>query len=99
DTLHRLFDHRRGFYRVLGYANAGMEEAVGIDNLKNFAALDTLDEDFDVAVRQLKTLNYVDNCADLVDLIRLGLVYAGIVLRSEKDFSIPGKRFFQRSDA
>jgi len=72
-----------------------MEEAVRVDNLKNLAAFHTLDEDLDIPVGKLKTLDYVDDGADLIDLIRLGLIYAGVVLRSEKDFSIAGKRLFR----
>ena len=75
-----------------------MEEAVRVDNLKNLAAFHTLDEDLDIPVGKLKTLDYVDDGADLIDLIRLGLIYAGVVLRSEKDFSIAGKRLFQSAD-
>ena len=75
-----------------------MKEAIGIDNLKNLAALDTLDQHFDIAVGQLKTLNDIDDRADLIDFIRLGLVDAGIVLRSEKDLAVAGKRLFQRAD-
>src|SRR5579884_678638 len=76
-----------------------MEETVGIDDLKDLAALNALDEDFDIAVGQLQTLHDVDDRADLVDLVRLRLVHAGIVLGGEKDFAIAGKRLFQCPDA
>src|SRR5690348_8722969 len=76
-----------------------MEEAVGIDDLKNLAALNALDEDFDIAVGQLQALYDIDDRADLVDLVRLGLVHARVVLRGEKDLAIAGKRLFECPDA
>ena len=90
---------RRGLGAVLGGAYGGFEVAVGIDDLQDLAALKAFDEDFDVAVGQLEALNDVDDGADLIDLVGLGLVDTGVVLGGEKNLLVAGQSFFQGADA
>src|SRR5690242_3847246 len=76
-----------------------MEEALGIHDLENLAALYALNKHLDVAVGELEALYDIDDGADLVDLIRLGFVDAGVVLGGKEDFAIAGKRLFQGANA
>ena len=66
---------------------------------KNLAALDAFDQHLDVAVGQLQALHDVDDRADLVDLVGLGLVDAGVMLGGQKDLLVGGQRFFQGANA
>ena len=66
---------------------------------KNLAALNAFDQHFDVAVGQLQALHDVDDGADLVDFVRLGLVDAGVMLGGQKDLLVRGQRFFQGAHA
>ncbi len=88
-----------GSAQILGSADGGFEVAVGIDDLKDLAALEAFDEDFDVAVGELEALHDVDDGADLVNLVGLGLVDAGVVLGGEENLLVAGQRLFQCADA
>ena len=94
-ALHRGFNLRRDFGRVLHGADSGFEVAVRVRDLQNFAAFHALDQHLDVAIGQLQALDDVDDGADLVDLARLGLVDAGVMLSREKDLLISGQSLFQ----
>jgi hypothetical protein len=67
-----------------------LQIAVGLGNAKDLAALDALDQDFDVAVGELQALHDVDDGADLKNVVGLGLVDGGVVLGGQKDLLIGG---------
>ena len=80
-------------------AHRGLEMAFVVFYLENFAALHAFDENLDVAILQLQTLHDIDDGADLVDLVRLGLVNAGVVLGGQKDLLVGSQRCFQGAHA
>ncbi len=61
--------------------------AFGVGDLQDLAALNAFDQDLDVAVGQLQALHDVDDGADLVNLVGLGLVDAGVVLGGQEDLA------------
>jgi hypothetical protein len=73
--------------------------AVGLDDLQDLAALDAFDQNFDVAVGQLQALHDVDDGADLVDVVGLGLVDGGVVLGGQKDLLVGGQSLFESAHA
>ena len=78
-----------GFDCETGRCGPWREEAFVVADRRHLGALDAFDQDFDVAVGQLQALDDVDDGADLVDLVRLGLVDGGVVLGGEKIFLSP----------
>ena len=82
--------------RIAGGLHRSQQVSVGFLNLLDFAALQALDPDFDVAVLQLQALHDIDNGADLVDFTGFGLIHAGVMLRSQKDLLVRGKCCLQR---
>jgi len=99
DALHAGFDLRVHLNGIASDANRGLHVTVRIGGLQKAAALDALDEDFDIAVGQLQALHDVDDGADLIDFIRFGLVDGGIVLGGQEDLFVRGKSFFQGAHA
>ena len=72
-----------------------MQIAFGLDDLEDLAALNALDEDFNVAIGQLEALHDIDDGADLEDVSRLGFVDRGIVLRGKENLLVAGQSFFE----
>ena len=99
DPLHAGFDLRVGLGRVAGHADRDLHEAFGLADLQNLAALDAFDQNLDIAVGQLEALHDVDDRADLVDLVGLGFVDAGVVLGGQEDLLVGGQRLFQGANA
>ena len=95
DPLHRGFELCIGFDGVTRQADCGLHESLAISYLQDFAALNSFNQNFDVAIRELQALNDIDNSSDLIDFVRLGLIHAGIVLSGEKNFLVRGQSFFQ----
>ena len=89
-----MFPDRIGFGGETCDAHRGLHVAIGIGDLQDLAALDAFHQNFDVTVRQLQALHDVDDGADLVDLVRLGFVDAGVVLGGQKDLLVGGQRCF-----
>src|SRR5690348_14168721 len=98
NALDAGFDLRRGVLLIIYGTHARLKEAIGLFDLQNLAALDALDENFDVAILQFEALHDVDDGADLIDLVRLGLIHAGIVLGGKKNFLVRGKSSFKSAD-
>src|SRR6185312_5149578 len=73
-----------------------LHESFTLADLQNLAALDTFDEDLDIAVRQLQALHDVDDGADLIDLVWLRLVDTGVMLGGQENLLVSSQRFFQR---
>ena len=99
DALHRGFDLRRQFGAVFRGANRRFKVAVGVDDLQDLAALEALDQDLDIAVGQFETLDDIDDGADLVDLVGLGLVDTGVVLGCEKNLLVASQRVLEGTHA
>ncbi len=100
DALHGGFDLRRELGGVLDGADAWPRSSRrSRPTCRMLAALQAFDQNLDVAVRQLEALHDVDDGADLVNLVRLRLVDAGVVLGGEEDPLVAGQRLFQRAHA
>ena len=97
DALHELLDRRRHLEVRFAHAHGGHKEAVAVGNFERLGALHAFHQHLDVAVGHLDALHDVADGADLVNLLGLGLVYAGVVLGGEEDFAVAGERLFQRS--
>ena len=97
--MHAGFDLRIHFGRVPRHSDRRLHETFGIRDLQDLAAFDALDQNLDVAVGQLQALHDVHDRAHLVDLVGLGLVHAGVVLRGQENLLICGQGFFERVDA
>ena len=95
NPLHPGLNLRVGLGRIARHAERNLHVAFALADLKNFAALNALDQNLDVAIGQLETLHDVDDSAHLVDLIGLGFVDAGVVLGGQEDLLIGGQRLFQ----
>src|SRR5437588_1066760 len=92
--------HLRGRMRgEIHRAHRGLEVTFVVFYFEDFAALHAFDENLDVAILQLQSLHDVDDGADLVDLVRLGLVNAGVVLGGQKDLLVGSQRCFQGAHA
>jgi hypothetical protein len=76
-----------------------LQESVGFDHLQDLAALDALDQNFNIAVGQFEALHDVDDGADLKNVIGLRFVDRGIVLCGEKYLFVAGESFFERPNA
>ncbi len=99
DALHELLGGRRHFEVALAGAHGGDEEAVAVGDFDGLGALDALDEDLDVAVGHFDALHDAADGADLVDVLGLGLVDGGVVLRGEEDFAIAAEGLFEGAHA
>ena len=99
DPLHAGLDLRVGLGRVARHADGSLHEAFALADLQDLAALDAFDQHLDVAVGQFQALHDVDDGADLVDLVGLGFVDAGVVLGGQEDLLVGGQRLFQRAHA
>src|SRR5262249_40059193 len=96
-ALHAAFNLRSGFGRVAGHPDRNLHVALVLGDLQDFAALNAFDQDLDVAVRELEALLDIYDRAYLVNLIRLWLINAGVVLGSQEDLLVSGQRLFQRA--
>ena len=80
-------------------ADGGNEEAIRIVDLGGFGPLQSLNQYFNVPVRHLHALDDIANGAYGIDILRLGLVDAGIVLGGEEDAAVAVERLFERANA
>ena len=94
-ALHARFDLGVHFGGIAGDPNVSLHVAVRVGSLEQSAALNAFHQHLDVAIGQLEALHDVDDGADLVNLIGLGLVDGGIVLSGQKDFLVRGQRLFE----
>ncbi len=99
DALHAGFDLRIGLGGIAGHADRNLHVAFSLADLQNFAALDAFDQDLDVAVGQLQALHDVDDGADLVDLVGLGFIDAGVVLGGQEYLLVGRQCFFEGANA
>ncbi len=98
DLLHQLLGLRAGRGDTRN-ADGGDKEAVGIIDFGGFGALQSLNQYFNVSVRHLHALDDVANSADGIDVVGLGLVDRGVVLRREEDATVAVERLFERAHA
>ena len=98
-ALHQLLD-RRGHLKV-GPAgtHGGHKKTVAVVHLGGLGALHALHQDLDISVGHFYALHDIADGPDLVDLLGLGLVDRGVVLRGEKDLAVAGERFFKSPHA
>ena len=87
------------FNCVTGQTNRSLHKALGVDNLEDFAALNTLYKHFDIAVRQLQALDDVDDRTYLVNLVGFGFVHARVMLGSQKNLLVRGQCLFECANA
>ena len=99
DAADELVELRAGLHLEGGGADDGAEEAFVVGDRNHLGALHAFHQDFDVAVGQLEALDDVDDGADAVDLVGLGLVDGSVVLGGKKDFLVAGHGLFQRAHA
>ena len=99
DALHELLGGGRHFELGFAGAHGGDEEAVAVVDFDGFGALHALDQNLDVAVGHFDALHNIADRPDLVDVLGLGLVDGGVVLRGEKDFAVAGERLFEGAHA
>src|SRR5437867_1405986 len=99
DPLHSGFDLRICLGGVPGYPDRDLHVTFILTDLKNLAALYAFDQNLYVSVWKLKTLDNVNDCPDLINLVRLGLIDTGVMLSSEKDLLVAGQSLFQRAHA
>ena len=78
--LNGLLDLRRRLDAGAEKPDGGAEKAFFSGNGNGAGALDALDEDLDIAVRQLHALHDVGERADGVDFLGFGIVNRGVVL-------------------
>ena len=97
-AVERLCLFRRDRARGI-HLYGGAVEAFLLRDGMQARSLDTLDQDLDIAVRQFEALDDRDDRADLVDLVRCGVVHRRVVLRREKNFLFRVERFLQSQDA
>ena len=99
DALHQLLGGRGHLEGSLAGAHGGHKKAVAVVDLDGLGALHALDQDFDIAVRHFDALDDIADGADLVDILGLGLVHAGVVLGGEKDFAVGGEGLLEGAHA
>src|SRR5581483_8639854 len=80
-------------------AHRRLHEPFAIDDLQYLAALNALNQNLDVSVREFETLDNIDDRAHLINFIRLGLIDARIMLSGQKDFFVRRERFFKSAHA
>ncbi len=98
DLLHQLLGLGAGRSDAR-HADGRDKEAIRVVHFSGFGALQTLNQYFNVSVRHLHALDDVANGPDGVDILRLGLVDAGVVLRRQEDAPVAVERLFQCPDA
>src|SRR6266404_488841 len=93
-----------GLLDLRGRFDAGVQEAHGSAEKAFFAgdgdsagALDTFDQNFDIAVGELDALNDVRERADGVDFFGFGIIDGSIVLRGQENLLVAGKGLFERA--
>ncbi len=67
-------------------------------DLQDLAALDAFHQHLDIPVGQFQALHDIGDGPDLVNLVGLGLIHGGVVLRGQENPLVAGQRFFQRPD-
>ena len=98
-ALHQLLGRGRHLEVALAGAHRGHKEAVAVGDFKRLGALHAFHQHLDVAVGHLHALHDVADGPDLEDVLGLGLVDRGVVLRGEKDLAVAGERLFERAHA
>src|SRR5581483_8174860 len=88
DPLDGRFDDRGHLGEVLDRPDCRLKITIVVYQIQDLTALDSLDQDFDVAIRQLEILHDIGNGPNLVDFMGLGLVNTGIVLGGKKDLPV-----------
>ena len=104
DVLLELLRQARGEGVVAGEGlvaewrkpKVGLPIAVFFVELQDAGALDALDENLGVSVGQFERLDDVGNRSDLVNLVGLGIIDGGVVLRRQKDAFVALQCRFQR---
>ena len=84
---------------IAGDSHGRLQKAFGLDDLQDLAALDTFNQNFNISVWKLQTLDDVDDGANLKYVSSLGLVDRGVVLGGKKDLLIAGQSFLERAYA
>ncbi len=97
DAPNSLIDLRRRLGPHRHQPQGGAIEAFFAGELHDFGALHALHQDANIAVRQLHALHDVGERADGKNLLRLGIVDRGVVLRGQKNLLFAGQRLFQRA--
>ena len=105
-VLLELRDHRAHQHvhlaLVVGLAfadRAGLGgEVVAGDELLDLRALDAFDEHLDRAVGQLQQLQDARDRADVVEVLRRGVVDVGLLLREQQDLLVDLHRLLERED-
>ncbi len=95
DLGHRRFGVDAGFLRLGHHLDDDAVEALVFLPLDGAGALDALDQHLDVAVGQLEALHDVGDAAHGVDVVGLGLVGGGVVLRGEENALVLAKRVLE----
>ena len=90
---------RPGLHLIAGRPQHHAEETFVGGNRYHLAAFDAFHQHLDVAILQLEALHDVDDAADGVDFVRLGVVDGGVVLGGEKDLLVARHRLFERTHA
>jgi len=99
NALHGGFECSISLEGISRQPDRGLHEPFGIDDLQHLGAFNAFDQNFNVAVGELKALHDVDDSANLINLVRLRLVHAGVVLGRQKNLLIRGQRLFKRPHA
>ena len=96
-------DQRLALRRRIGarrvYRDDGPVEAFFGSHRQQARPLDAFDQDLDVAVRKLEALDNRDDRADLVDLLRRGIVHRRVVLRGKENPLVSRQAVFERMNA
>ena len=77
---------------------AGLEEVRIVGVFENPRPIAALDQHLDGAVRQLEELQHGSDRADPMDVVRRGIVLAGVLLRHQQDLLVVLHDVFQRPD-
>src|SRR5262249_23434269 len=99
DALHAGFELSARLGGISNHTNRGLHEAFVFGDLENLSPLHSFNQNLDVAVRQLKALHNIDDGPDLVDLVRLGFINAGVVLGGQENLFVGCESLFQRAHA
>ncbi len=99
DALHQLLNGGRHFEIASCRCERWRQRSHPVVHLDRLGALHAFDQHLDVAVRHLDALHDVADGADLENLLGLGLVDRGVVLRGKKDLAIAVERLFKGANA
>ena len=108
--LDKLFveagNFRDGLLDLRGRFDLGAQQAHGSAEKAFFGGhgngarpLHALDENLDVAVRQLHALHDIGERAHGIDFFRFGIVDGRVMLRGKENLLVAGQSFFERADA